>query len=187
MARVLKKTLQARARRAGIKGYSKMTVAQLQKAIASAAKRKPKKKAAPKRAAVKRSSTRRKPMAARGSMTAKRSSTRRKPMGAHPEFNKYEFARNLESEIKDAILDGDITQDYEIDERINQEIDNAVIYYYESCLILIACTYYDWADNELGIEVTNVTQAAYLALYEYIYSETDVVSNLYNFFEENAE
>jgi hypothetical protein len=181
MARVLKKTLQARARRAGIKGYSKMTVAQLQKALASAAKRKPKRKAAPKRAAVKRSSTRRKPMAARGS------STRRKPMGSHPEFDKYQFARNLESEIKEAILDGEITQDYEIDDRINQEIDNAVIYYYESCLILIACTYYDWADNELGMEVTNVTQAAYLALYEYIYSESDVVSNLYNFFEENAE
>lgn len=181
MARVLKKTLQARARRAGIKGYSKMTVAQLQKALASAAKKKPKRKAAPKRAAVKRSSKRRKPMAARGS------STRRKPMAAHPEFDKYQFARNVESEIKEAILDGEITQDYEIDERINQEIDNAVIYYYESCLILIACTYYDWADNELGMEVTNVTQAAYLALYEYIYSETDVVSNLYNFFEENAE
>jgi hypothetical protein len=39
----------------------------------------------------------------------------------------------------------------------------------------------------MGMEVTNVTQAAYLALYEYIYSESDVVSNLYNFLEENAE
>lgn len=182
MARVLKKTLQARARRAGIKGYSKMTVAQLQKALASAAKKKPKRKAAPKRGSVKRSSTRRKPMAARGS------STRRKAMGGRvEEFNKYEFSRNLEAEIKDAILDGEIDQDYQIDERISEEIDNANIYYYNSALIVLACAYWDWTDNEMGIEVTNISQLGYLALYEYIYSETDVVSNLYNFFEENAE
>jgi hypothetical protein len=108
-------------------------------------------------------------------------------MGGLKEFNKYQFSRDVESEIKDAILDREITEDYEIDERINQLIDDANIYYYNSALIVLDCNYWDWANNELGIEVTNISQVGYLALYEYIYSETDVVSNLYNFFEENAE
>lgn len=178
MPRVLKKTLQARARRLGIKGFSKMTYAQLEKAIATAKKKKPKRKTT-----AKRSTTRRKPMGARGSMRP----PKRKQMGGRiDEFDKYEFVRDLEQEIKGEIMSGEIDFDTDIDERIHQAIDNAVIYNIDSALICIATNYYDWSDNDFGMEVTTMSQAAYIGLYEYIYQETDLYQNLNEYFEENA-
>jgi len=177
MPRVLKKTLQARARRLGIKGFSKMTYAQLEKAIATAKKKKPKRKTT-----AKRSTTRRKPMSARGSMRM----PKRKPMQGEDSFDKYKFVNDLEADIKELIMYGEIQFDSDIDERIHEEIDNAVIYNYQSALICIACSYYDWSDNEFGMEVKTMSQAAYIALYEYIYQETDLYQKLNEYFEENA-
>lgn len=160
MARVLKKTLQARARRAGVKGYSKMTVAQLQKALASAAKRKPKRKAAPKRAAVKRSSTRRKPMAANGSNWMQRKD----------DFDQYVWVDRLIKDLKEQIDSGEITQDYEIEEYVNYEADREVTYYSHSARIVIACQFWDWEDSEFN-PMTNISQVAYAALMQEVIEE----------------
>jgi len=176
MPRVLKKTLQARARRLGVKGFSKMTYAQLEKAIATA-KKKPKRKTT-----AKRSTTRRKPMGARGSMRR----PNRKQMQGEDSFDKYKFVTDLEQDIKSEIMSGEIDYDSDIDERIHQEIDNAVIYNYQSALICIACNYYDWSDNDFGMDVTTMSQAAYIGLYEYIYQDTDLYQKLNEYFEENA-
>lgn len=45
-------------------------------------------------------------------------------------------------------------------------IDNYVVYYNEQWQVVRDLGYYDWEDNDLGIQPTDVGQVCYLALYE---------------------
>jgi anti-sigma28 factor (negative regulator of flagellin synthesis) len=176
MPRVLKKTLQARARRLGVKGFSKMTYAQLEKAIATAKKKKPKRKTT-----AKKCTTRRKPMGARGSMRP----PKRKQMQGEDSFDLYKFRTDLVQEIQENIEEGDYVFSDDLDIGISEIIDNAVTYNYQSALICIACNYYDWTQSEFG-QINTMSEAAYAALNEYVYQDTDTYRELMQFFEDNA-
>lgn len=88
-------------------------------------------------------------------------------------FNKYTFLNELEEEIKSAIESGEINDEDDIRERINQEIDNVCIYYrtcFEIAMELNA-TSFDGFDS--GIVPTDICQLAYAALDEYVNEEFD--------------
>lgn len=80
-------------------------------------------------------------------------------------MNKYEFLRDLEASILDELPD-------DINEFINEQIDNECIYYADCFDILKELHHTDW--SRADIVVTNVSQAAYMALYELVYSELDI-------------
>lgn len=167
MPRVLKKTLQARARRLGIKGFSKMTYAQLEKAIATAKKKKPKRKTT-----AKRSTTRRKPMGARGS--------NRKQMGNLPDrlrqkgFKEYtginlnQWAVDLKANLKEEIDDYMVNDYEEIEERINEEIYSLTMYREDCFNIIKDLDFTNWGDlaAEFG-DPEGIEQLAYLALIDF--------------------
>ena len=54
----------------------------------------------------------------------------------------------------------------EFNDAFHEVIDSMVIYYSDSIKIINDLQYFDWRDNDLGIEATNVSQVAYLALNE---------------------
>ncbi len=177
MPRVLKKTLQARARRLGVKGFSKMTYAQLERAIATAKKKKPKRKTT-----AKKCITRRKPMSAPGSM---RRPQRKQLQEDEDRFDLYKFRTDLEEEIQEEIEEGYYSFSDDLDIAISERIDNAVTYNYQSALICIACNFYDWTQSEFG-QINTMREAAYAALNDYVYQDSDTYQKLKEFFEDNA-
>ena len=58
---------------------------------------------------------------------------------------------------------------------IHEEIDNAVIYYTECMAIVTALQYWDWEENEMG-RIDNITQLAWVALYEYVVDNIESVA-----------
>ena len=58
-------------------------------------------------------------------------------------FNIREYIEELREEIIDAMVSEDITEEYEVDDWIRQDIDNQVIYYSDSIEIV----------EELGIRL----------------------------------
>lgn len=83
-------------------------------------------------------------------------------------FNIREYIEELREEIIDAMVSEDITEEYELDDWINQDIDNQVIYYSDSIEIIKELGAYDWSSFEL--ECTNISQVAYCALRDEIYN-----------------
>jgi hypothetical protein len=85
-------------------------------------------------------------------------------------FNKYLFLDGLKATIIDAIKSGEITDISEVWEFQNQEIETACIYYADCFDICKELNFTDWTNNEFG-EITNITQAACVALQEFINEE----------------
>ena len=83
-------------------------------------------------------------------------------------FNINRYITDLREEIIDAMVSEDITEEYEVDDWIRQDIDNQVIYYSDSIEIIEELGAYDWSSFEL--ECTNISQVAYCALLEEIYN-----------------
>ena len=88
-------------------------------------------------------------------------------------FNKYQFLADLQSELLDAVATNQIQSEDQIWDWIHQTIDNSVIYNSDCFAILSELNYSDWSDSEFG-PVTNVSIAAYSALYELINDELDL-------------
>jgi len=60
----------------------------------------------------------------------------------------------------------DYSPDVDFGDAFAEIVDNYVTYYVDQIDIIQNLGYYDWKNNDLGIEVTNLAQVAYLALYE---------------------
>ncbi len=88
------------------------------------------------------------------------------------QFNKYQFLRDLEAEIKLEIAKGDITNENEIDEYIDREIDNACVFNSDCFDICKELNATDFTIFEFG-EPKNISQLAFYALYEYVQEEFD--------------
>lgn len=74
-------------------------------------------------------------------------------------------ARSYIEDIGDQILN-DYGRGVDFNDAFNEVIDNYAIYYKDQLDVIRDLQYYDWKNNDLGIEVTNIGQVAYLALYE---------------------
>jgi hypothetical protein len=83
-------------------------------------------------------------------------------------FNINRYITDLREEIIDAMVSEDITEEYELDDWIRQDIDNQVIYYSDSIEIIEELGAYDWSSFDL--ECTNISQVAYCALLEEIHN-----------------
>lgn len=81
-------------------------------------------------------------------------------------FNCYGFLEDLKDTIEQS-NGGDV---YDI---INQEIDNAVIYYADCFAIVQELFVTDWKDHEFG-EITNIQQLAYISLYDYVIDNLEI-------------
>jgi hypothetical protein len=79
-------------------------------------------------------------------------------------FNKYNFLDSVKNTILDAIKNGEITDISEIWAYQNDEIENACIYYSDCFDICKALNFTEWSNSDLG-EITNITQAACVALH----------------------
>tara|TARA_R110000822_G_scaffold105300_4_gene232852 strand:- start:555 stop:1295 length:741 start_codon:yes stop_codon:yes gene_type:complete len=55
---------------------------------------------------------------------------------------------------------------FEFYDAFNEVIDQFAIYYKDQAQVVMDLGFWNWEDNELGIEVTNIGQVAYLALNE---------------------
>jgi hypothetical protein len=84
-------------------------------------------------------------------------------------FNKYEFIDELRGALSEAIDKGEITEDYQIDEYVNDEIKNIIIYYGDCFDIVRDCGFVDWSDSDY--EVKCISSAAYAALRELVSEE----------------
>lgn len=85
-------------------------------------------------------------------------------------FNKYLFLDSLKAVIIEAIKSGEITDISDVWEYQNQEIENACIYYSTCFAICKELNFTDWTNHELG-EITNITQAACVALQDFVNEE----------------
>jgi hypothetical protein len=73
------------------------------------------------------------------------------------QFNKYQFLRDLEDEIRGEIENG-----------------NACIYYSDCFDICKELNATDFTDYEMFGEIKSINQLAYAALYEYVFDEYDI-------------
>ena len=105
-------------------------------------------------------------------------------------FNKYRFIEELNQELKDECLKLSLSGDSEdeiyenLRTYIDESLENAVIYYNECFDIIKALqfTSFHANDNDLGMRCTDVSKAAYCALYELIDEE---LNDLYLIIKEN--
>jgi hypothetical protein len=81
-------------------------------------------------------------------------------------FNINVYITKLRNEIIDAMVSGDITEDYEVFNWIREDIDYQVMYYSDSIEIIEELNAYDWSSFDL--ECLNVSQVAYCAILEVI-------------------
>ena len=84
-------------------------------------------------------------------------------------FNKYEFIDELRGALSNAIATGEITEDYQIDEFVHDEIKNSTIYYGDCFDIVKGCGFTDWSDSDY--EIKCISGAAYAALRELVSEE----------------
>ena len=89
-------------------------------------------------------------------------------------FNKYGFIADLETEIKARIEGGQIENEDQIQEYIDSDLENAVIYYKDCFDICIALNATHFELEELGTNATDICQLAFYALREYVMSEIDM-------------
>ena len=81
-------------------------------------------------------------------------------------FNEYAFLEDLQTTIKQE-------NPTDVWELIYEEIERECIYYADCFEIVRALHITDWKDNEFG-EITNITQLAFAALYEYVSENLEV-------------
>ena len=86
-------------------------------------------------------------------------------------FNKYTFIDELRGQLSEAIENGEITDVYQVDDYITEEIDRQCIYYADCFDIIKSCGFIDWSDS--GYEIKCVSSAAYAALRELVAEEID--------------
>jgi hypothetical protein len=93
-------------------------------------------------------------------------------------FNKYKWIEETEQLLKEYILES-IKNDHSVDasdlaEQLNNEIDNDVIYYnhcWDICKGIAPNS--EWDKMELA-PITNISQLAFAALYEYAYQNINL-------------
>jgi len=83
-------------------------------------------------------------------------------------FNKYQFIDDLKEDIQEAIKDGDIKNDDDLNEYIYSEVDRFCIYYYTCYQIVEELQAYEFDG------ANNITELASNALTEYIFNELDI-------------
>lgn len=81
-------------------------------------------------------------------------------------FNEYAFLEDLKTIIKEE-------NPTDVWELVNEEIERECIHSGECFEIVRALHITDWKDNEFG-EITNITQLAFAALYEYVSENLEV-------------
>lgn len=87
-------------------------------------------------------------------------------------FNKYLFIEELEKEIVNEVKKGNIQSSSDYYEYIQQEIDNACIYYSDCFAICLELGATDF--TAYGIECNDISQLAYACLSEYVDQNIDV-------------
>jgi hypothetical protein len=86
-------------------------------------------------------------------------------------FNQYVFLSVLNEEIKAKINNKEFAEHYDIQDFIREEIETACIYYSDCFDIIKALNFTDFTG--LDYEITNITQAAYCALSEFLDENLD--------------
>ena len=76
--------------------------------------------------------------------------------------------RDYIEDIGDRIINDYLKYDenYDFGDAFNEVIDSYEVYYNKQWKVVYDLGYYDWSDNDLGIEPKDVGQVMYLALYE---------------------
>jgi len=76
--------------------------------------------------------------------------------------------RDYIEDLGDRIINDYFKYDENTDfgDAFNEVIDSYVVYYNEQWQVVRDLGYYNWEDNDLGIQPTDVGQVCYLALYE---------------------
>lgn len=92
-------------------------------------------------------------------------------------FNKYDFIRDT----KDIIL-SELENITDIDQFVNEIIDNEVIYY-SDCFNICKELNFTHFEHEIFGTCKDICQAAYCALYDLIYNESDILE----YFEEQTQ
>jgi hypothetical protein len=87
-------------------------------------------------------------------------------------FNKYTALQDLNEEIKNKIEAGDFSEYHELQAFIDDEVENACIYYSDCFDIIKALQFIDF--RYAGYEITNVSQAAAYALSEFFNENLDL-------------
>jgi hypothetical protein len=77
-------------------------------------------------------------------------------------FNKYQFIEDLKKSIEEQKNEDD---NFDSQSYIFEQLDNEVIYYYNCFEICIELNFTDFKNHELG-EITNISTAAFCALYD---------------------
>jgi hypothetical protein len=91
-------------------------------------------------------------------------------------FNKYQWSLEEERQLREFIIES-IKNDRPVDEsdlaeQLNNDIDNAVIYYNDCFDIIKNCHFTDFSQSDF--KITNVREAAFAALYEFAYEEINL-------------
>lgn len=86
-------------------------------------------------------------------------------------FNQYGFIASLQEDLKERIQSEEITTTDGIYDFITEEVDNACIYYADCFDIIKTLNFTDFTGTDF--EITNVSQAAYAALYEFAQESVD--------------
>lgn len=84
-------------------------------------------------------------------------------------FNKFQFIDEVKETLKNELQN--IT---DIDQFINEIIDNEVIYYHD-CFEICKELNFTHFDHDIFGTCTDICQAAYCALYDLIYDESDIL------------
>jgi hypothetical protein len=87
-------------------------------------------------------------------------------------FNKYLFVSDLEAELLEAAKSEQLDDLDAVQDWIHQSIDNACIYYADCFDIIKALNFTDFTGSDF--EITNVSQAAFAALYEHVQENIDL-------------
>ena len=83
-------------------------------------------------------------------------------------FNKYNFIHHLTEDINQAIKDGDIKNEDNLNEYVYNEVDRYCIYYH-TCYEIVA----ELQAHEFE-GATNITELAYNSLIEYAFNELNI-------------
>jgi hypothetical protein len=97
------------------------------------------------------------------------------------QFNKYKFISELKEGLSDQykeLKENDVNESEAHDflqEYIHTEIEREIIYYSYCCDIISELRFYDFSNNNsLGMEINNISQAAYVALMELVNDEISI-------------
>jgi hypothetical protein len=91
-------------------------------------------------------------------------------------FNKYQWTLEEEKQLREFIIES-VKNNHSVDEsdlaeQLNNDIDNAVIYYRDCFDIIKDCNFTDFTESDF--EISNISQAAFAALYEFAYGEINL-------------